>query len=137
MTAPSFAEQSAWMQAMRPATARIEFVFNSGDAQHPLLELLAHLDSVRTVGVAPDNWHYRRGRPTAVKRSYAYDRDIVRAIESLGCFFPEAASKKHWTELGDVDVMFLDRRGKILGVTVTHEGMLISPADEDRLTRPS
>jgi hypothetical protein len=135
MTAPSLAEQFAWMKAMRPETARIDFVFNNGDRLHPLLELLAHLDSVRTIGVGPGYGHYGRGRPTAVKRSYAYDRDIVRAIESLGGFFPEATSREQWTGLGDVDVAFFDKRGRLLGATVTHEGMLIEPTDEDDQTR--
>lgn len=135
MVTLSFAEQSAWMQSMRPQTARIEFVFSNGDKRHPLLELLAHLESVRTIGVGPGNGYYGRARPTVVKRSYAYDRDIIRAIESLGCFFPEAVNKKQWTELGDVDVIFLDKRGKMLGATVTHEGMIVTPEDEKRLTR--
>lgn len=135
MVTLSFAEQSAWMQSMRPQTARIEFVFSNGDKRHPLIELLAHLESVRTIGVGPGNRYYRRARPTVVKRSYAYDRDIIRAIESLGCFFPEAVNKKQWTELGDVDVIFLDKRGKMLGATVTHEGMIVTPEDEKRLTR--
>lgn len=116
---------------MRPQTTRIEFVFNNGDKRHPLLGLLAHLDSVRTVGVGPGHGYYGRSRSNVVKRSYAYDRDIIRAIESLGCFFPEATSKKQWTELGDVDVIFLDKRGKMLGATVTHEGMIITPDAED------
>lgn len=120
---------------MRPKTARIEFVFSSGDKRHPLIEMLAHLESVRTIGVEPGNGYYGRARPSVVKRSYAYDRDIIRAIESLGCFFPEAVSKKQWTELGDVDVIFLDKHGKLLGATVTHEGMIITPEDEERLTR--
>ena len=133
MATLSFAEQSAWMQSMRPKTARIEFVFNNGDKGHPLLELLAHLDSVRTIGVGPGNGYYWRGRPNVVKRSYQYDRDIIRAIESLGCFFPEGASEKQWTELADVDVVFLDQRGKTLGATVTHEDMIISHDNEDEL----
>lgn len=133
MATLSFAEQSAWMQSMRPKTARIEFVFNNGDKGHPLLELLAHLDSVRTIGVGLGNGYYGRDRPNAVKRSYRYDRDIIRAIESLGCFFPEGASEKQWTELADVDVVFLDQRGKTLGATVTHEDMIISHDNEDEL----
>lgn len=36
-----------------------------------------------------------------------------------------------WTGLGDVDVVFLDKRGKMIGATVTHEGMIITPDDED------
>lgn len=131
----SFAEQSAWMRSMRPLATRIEFVFNDGDEGHPLLELLAHLDSKRTVGVGPGYGYYERGRPTVVKRSYAYDRGIIRAIESLGCFFPEAGNNEQWTELGDVDVIFLDHRGKMLGATVTHEGMIITPEDEEHMTR--
>lgn len=131
MATLSFVEQAAWMQSMRPKTARIEFVFNNGNKRHPFLELLAHLDSVRTVGVGPGNGYYGRSRSSVVKRSYAYDRDIIRAIEIFGCFFPEVASKKQWTELGDVDIIFLDKRGKMLGATVTHEGMIITPDDED------
>lgn len=120
---------------MRPKTACIEFVFNDGDKGHPLLGLLPHLDSVRTIGVGPRNGYYGRARPTVVKRNYDYNRDIILAIERLGCFFPEAASKKPWTELGDVDVIFLDRRGKMLGATVTHERMIITPEHEERSIR--
>lgn len=120
---------------MRPKTARIEFVFSNGDEKHPLLELLAHLGSVRTIGVGPGNGYYGRARPNVVKRTYEYDRDIIRAIESLGCFFPEPESKEQWTELGDVDVVFIDKYGKMLGATVTHEGMIITPEDEEFMTR--
>lgn len=126
------------MQAVRPRTARIEFVVSNGDDQHPLLELLSHLQSVRTVGVGPGNGYYVRSRPDVVKRSYAYDRDIIRAIESLGCFFPAPESGEQWTGLGDVDVIVLDRRGAMLGATVTHESMLLSPEEEEntRYFRP-
>lgn len=76
----------------------------------------------------------RAGSPAVVKRSYAYDSDIIRAIEGPGCFFPEAASKKQWTGLGNVDIIFLDKRVKMLGATVTHEGVIVTPEDEERRT---
>lgn len=120
---------------MRPKTACIEFVFNNGDKGHPLLGLLSHLDSVRTIGVGPGNGYDERARPTVVKRSYEYNRDIILAVERLGCFFPETASKNQWTELGDVDVIFLDGRGKMLGATVTHERMIITTEDDERSIR--
>lgn len=69
MSTLPFAEQTAWMHSMRPKTARIEFVFNNGDKRHPLIELLAHLDSVRTIGVGPGNGYYGLARPSVVKRS--------------------------------------------------------------------
>ncbi|WP_396668484.1 hypothetical protein [Microbacterium sp. R86528] len=50
-------------------------------------------------------------------------------IDGLGGFFPDAASTAPWTGLGDVDVVFLDKHGKVLGATVTHEGMIITPVD--------
>ncbi len=112
------------MQSLRPRTAHIEFVFNDGDDGHPLLGLLAHLDAVRTVGVEAGNG-YSRSRPAAVKRRYAYDRDIIRAIDALGGFFPDASNADRWTELGNVDVVFLDEQGHVLGATVTHEALLI------------
>lgn len=70
-----------------------------------------------------------------MKRSYAYDHDIICAIESLGCFFPDIASKKQWTELRGVGVIVRDKPGKMLGATVTHAGMIITPEDEEFLTR--
>lgn len=119
------------MHSLRPNTAYVEFVFNNGDGDHPLLEQLVHLESTRTVGVTPGNGYYYRPRPAAIKRKFAYDRDIIRAIDSLGCFFPAATSSRQWTGLGDVDVVFLDKRGKTIGATVSHEGMIITPNDED------
>ena len=115
------------MHSLRPQTARIEVIFEDGDTNHPLTTLLAHLDSTRTVGV--DGYLYGHPRPKAVKRSYAHDRDIIRAIESLGCFWPDAHSPAHspaqWTELGNVDVVFLDAKGQVLGATITHERMIV------------
>lgn len=127
----SQAAQSQWMHALRPKTAYIDFVFSNGDAGHPLLAQLSHLPSTRSVGVGPGNGYYYRSRPTVVKRRFASDRDIIRAIDKLGCFFTEAESSQQWTGLGDVDVVFLDKAGKMLGATVTHEAMIITPEDED------
>lgn len=120
--------QSAWMHSLRPKTAYIDFVFNQGDKKHPLFDLLAHLESTRTVGVKPGNG-YDNTRHKAVKHRFAYDRDIIDALDDLGAFFPEKRSKNPWTRLGDVDVVFLDSRGKTLGATVTHERMLVVPSD--------
>jgi hypothetical protein len=120
------------MQSLRSKTARIEFVFNDGDEKHPLVELLAEFGSVRTIGVEVGNGYCGKSRPNVVKRSYPYDRDIIRAIESLGGgLFPGPASNERWTELGDVDVIFLDKDGKMLGATVAHGAMIITPADEE------
>ena len=127
-------EQSAWMQSLRPHNAHIELEFNNGDSGHPLLRQLEHLESTRTVGVRPGAGYFRP-RSDAVKRRFSYDRDILRAIDRLGCFFPDSASSEQWTGLGDVDVVFLDKWGKMLGATLTHEGMIITPEDEDRLPR--
>lgn len=119
-------EQREWMQSLRSKTSYIEFVFNGGeDEGHALIGQLAHLESTRTVGVGPGNG-YQRSRPTAVKRRFAYDRDILRAVDALGGIFPAQASTESWTGLGDVDVVFLDSMGRVLGATVTHEGMLIT-----------
>lgn len=123
-------EQPEWMHSLRPKTAYIDFVFSNGDAEHPLLELLAHLPSTRTIGVKPGNGYYVYSCPNVIKRRYAYDRDIIRAIDSLGCFFPDARSTENWTELGDVDVVFLDKDDKMIGATVTHEGLIISVEHE-------
>lgn len=131
----SRAAQSEWMHSLRPNTSHIEFVFNNGDEGHPLFEELAHLRSIRTVGVEPGNGYYFRPRPKVVKRRFDYDRDVIRAIDRLGCFFPDSVSSEQWPELGDVDVVFLDKLGKMLGATVTQEGMIITPDDEDRLPR--
>ncbi len=126
----SRAAQSAWMQSLRRETAHIEFVFNNGDGDHPLIGALANLESSRRVGVGPGNG-YARPRRAAVKRRYAYSRDIIFALDDLGCFFPDATSKEQWTGLGDVDVVFLDHSGKVLGATVTHEAMIITPGYSD------
>lgn len=128
--------QLEWMHSLRPKTAYIDFVYNNGDERHPLLEQLAHLESTRTVGVGPGNGYYHRPRPNVVKRRFAYDRDIIRAIDALGCFFPDSNGSEQWTGLGDVDVVFLDKEGRMLGATVTHEGMIITPEDEDEFGQP-
>ena len=120
--------QTAWMHSLSPKTAYIEFVFNQGDKKHPLFALLTHLESVRTVGIEPGNG-YGNMRHKAVKHRFAYDHDIIRAIDDLGAFFPDTPTKDQWTKLGDVDVVFLDIRGKTLGATVTHERMLVVPND--------
>ena len=114
------------MQSLRPRISHIKFVFNNGDDGHALLEHLGHLSSTRTVGVGAGNG-YSRPRLTAVKHRFAYDRDILRALERLGGLFPDAASADSWTGLGDVDLVFLDARGNVLGATVTHERMIITP----------
>ncbi|TFD66959.1 hypothetical protein [Cryobacterium sp. Hb1] len=126
--------QREWMQSLRARIAHIELVFNNGDDGHPLVAQLAHLESTRTVGVKPGNG-YARQRLTAVKRRFAYDREIIQALDGLGGFFPDVASTEPWTELGDVDVVFLDKHGEVLGATVTHEGMVITPDDDERLDR--
>ncbi|MGZ0711309.1 hypothetical protein ACWPKO_23575 (plasmid) [Coraliomargarita sp. W4R53] len=87
---------------------------------------------MRTVGVDPGNG-YERTRPTAVKRRFAYDRDIIQAIDGLSGFFHDATSTQPWTGLGDVDVVFLDKHDKVLGATVAHEGMIIMPLDNEIL----
>ncbi|GAA2930275.1 hypothetical protein GCM10010458_11060 [Microbacterium luteolum] len=123
------------MQSLRSRTSHFEFVFNRGDDEgHALIALLAHLKSTRTVGVGPSNG-YVRSRPTAVRRRFAYDRDILRAVDGLGGIFPEEASPEPWTGLGDVDIFFVDARGGVLGETVTHEQILITTQDEGHADR--
>lgn len=119
------------MSSLRPHTAYIDFVFNQGDTGHPLLQALAHLESERTVGVESGNGYSGRPRVDAIKRRYAYDRDIISAIEQLGGFWPDETDEAQWTQLGDVDVVFLDKKGRMLGATVTHEGMIITPNHKD------
>lgn len=126
----SRAAQSEWMHSLRPNIAYVDFVFNDGDDGHQLLEQLAHLQSTRTVGVEAGNGYDLRPRPTAITRRYDYDRAIIRAIDDLGCFWPDSDSPERWTGLGDVDVVFLDRQREVLGATVTHEGMIVMPDDE-------
>ena len=120
----SLPEQLAWMHALRAQTTHIEFVFNNGDDGHPLLSELAHLECSRSVGVEEGNG-YSRPRPAAIKRRYAYDRHIIRAIEAFGGFFPDERSSEQWPEMGDVDVVFRDQRGHTLGATVAHEAILL------------
>lgn len=93
---------------------------------------LAHLDSSRTIGAKPGNGYYFRSRPTVIKHRFAYNREIIRAIDNLGCFFPEADCPDQWTGLGDVDVVFLDKKDQMIGATVNHGGMIITPEDEDK-----
>ena len=57
----SHAAQSAWMQSLRRETAHIELIFNNGDVGHPLIGLIANLESTRTVGVRPGNGYPRVG----------------------------------------------------------------------------
>ncbi|MGA4508137.1 hypothetical protein ACQB6R_03790 [Propionibacteriaceae bacterium G1746] len=130
---PSHEAQLAWLQSLRARTAHIEFVFNDGDEGHPLLDHLGHLNSTRTVGVGAGNG-YARPRPNAVKHRFAYDRAIIRAIDDLGGFFPDDPfpnPSPRWTGLGDVDVVFLDEHDRVLGATVTHEGLIITRSDPE------
>ena len=135
---PTRDAQRAWLAALRPRTAQLEFVANNESAADPLLARLAHLPSILTVGVGPGNG-YSRLRPTAVVHRFAYDREILRALEELGGLFAEEGSAAPWTELGDVDLVLRDAQGRAIGATVTHERMLIDedhdPGDENSRLR--
>lgn len=120
--------QLEWMRSLRPRTAFIELVFCDGDDSHPLVGRLSVLKPSRRkgVGVRPG---YSRSQPDAVLLRYRYDREIVRALEDLGGFFSYVATPTgdqiHETDLGNVDVAFLDAGGDLLGATVTHEGLVL------------
>lgn len=116
--------QLEWMQSLRPRIAHIELVFNDGSAAYRLLPRLTHLKPTKSDGVGPGAG-YARSRPAAVKHTFAYDREILRLFIALDGFFSDDVGKEPWPELGDVDVVFLDDQGMMLGATVAHERMII------------
>lgn len=132
-TVPTRDSQRAWLAALRSRIAHIEFVVNDESSADPLLARLAHLPSTRTVGVGPGNG-YSRARPASVVHRFAYDREILRALEELGGLFAEEGSAAPWTQLGDVDVVLRDAANRAIGATVTHERVLLDeghdPGDE-------
>ncbi|MGJ6980879.1 hypothetical protein ACSDQ9_10190 [Aestuariimicrobium soli] len=133
----TFEQQIAWLQALRPRIGQVEFVFNRADDEgHRLTSRLARLTSTRTVGVT-DTFGYGRPRPTAVRLRFGYDREVVRAIEELGGFFTDESTADQWTGLGDVDVVFRDAEGRVLGATIAHERLLLSPDGEPILPEPT
>lgn len=60
-------------------------------------------------------------------RRFPYSRDVIRALDDLGGFFTDGAGRWPFTTLGYVDVAFLDKQGSVLGATVAHEGMIVTP----------
>lgn len=126
------ASQMAWMNSLRPIVTTIELLFHDGDTDHPLVIALASLSPIRQKGVGPRPG-YRRPQPNAILHRYPYDRAIVRTINELGGLFEYVAAATgdtvHFTRLGNVDVTFLDRYDEVLGSTVTHEGLILTPVD--------
>lgn len=126
------AAQLEWLRALRPRTAHIELLFHDNDVSHPLTPVLAWLGPTRTVGVGARPG-YSRPQPSAVLHRYSYDRTIVQEIERLGGFFeciPDPRGDRvRYTGLGNVDVTLRDRHDAVLGSTVTHEGLLLIPAE--------
>lgn len=124
------AGQRAWMQSLRPRTAAVELVFHIDDATHPLTQELAWLAPVHQHGVGTRPG-YPRPQPRAVLHRYPYDRAVVRALDGLGGLFEWVSAPRgdtvRLTRLGDVDVTFLDSSDTVLGSTVTHEGLILSP----------
>ena len=58
---------------------------------------------------------YSRPRPNSSLHRYAYDREIIRAIDELGGLFAADPALEPFSGLGDVDVVFVDSRGVALG----------------------
>lgn len=125
--------QRDWMRALRSRIAAIELVFHQGDDDHPLTARLAALGADRQVGVGPRPG-YTRPEPAAVLHRYRYDREILTAIDELGGLFEPVTTRfgesARFTALGDVDVVFLDSSGRVIGATVTHEGLILVLAGE-------
>jgi hypothetical protein len=131
------AAQLQWMRSLRSRAAHIELLFHDGDTDHPLPSTLAWLNPSRRVGVG-ERPGYRRPQPSAVLNRYPYDRTILHALEDLGGLFEYASTPTgdlvRFTRLGNVDVTFLDRRGSVLGSTVTHEGLVLVPMPDPQAT---
>lgn len=124
--------QMAWMQSLRPRTATIELLFHDGDSDHPLTHELAWLSPRRQAGVGPRPG-YQRPQPIAILHRYPYHREVLHALDELGGLFEfvtdPTGDTVNFTRLGNVDVTFPDCSGKVLGSTVTHEGLVLSPID--------
>jgi len=124
--------QMAWMQSLRHKTATVELLFHDGDAGHSLTHELAWLSPLRQEGVGARPG-YQRPQPTAILHRYPYNRAILHALNELGGLFEYVTAPTgdtvNFTRLGNVDVTFLDYSGKVLGSTVTHEGLVLSPMD--------
>lgn len=84
----------------------------------------------RGVGARPG---YPRPHPRAVLHRYRYDRAILRALIDLGGLFEYVSDPLgdtvRFTRLGNVDVTFLDQTDAVLGSTVTHEGLILTPVE--------
>lgn len=124
------AEQLEWLRSLRPLTRSIELVFRDGDAGHPLVRSLAWLAPIRRVGVGARPG-YPRAQPSAVLHRYRYHRSIFQALADLGGFFHYVSAptgdRVAFTRLGNVDVTFLNHSDRVLGSTVTHEGLILTP----------
>ncbi len=118
------------MKSLRAQTTTVELVFHDGDADNPLAEKLKRLMPVREIGVGKRPG-YQKPAPHAVLHRYAYDREVLRAIEELGGLFTYASTATgetvNFSHLGNVDVAFIARDGAVLGATVTHEGLILRP----------
>lgn len=123
------------MQSLRSKASTIELVFHDGDVDHPLTTQLAWLSPTRQEGVGARPG-YPRPQPTAVLHRYPCDRDILRALNEVGGLFDYVSARTgdtvRFTQLGNVDVTFLDHRDTVLGSTVTHEGLILSPVEAAR-----
>lgn len=126
------AAQAKWMESLRPKTATIELLFHDGDTDHRLTHELEWLSPIRQEGVDARPG-YLRPQPTAVLLRYPYDRAIFRALNELGGLFEYVSAATgdsvNFTRLGNVDVTFLDQSDTVLGSTVTHEGLILSPVE--------
>lgn len=124
------AEQVQWKRSLRPRTASIELVFHDGDANHLLATALAWLAPLRHVGVGARPG-YQRPQPSAVLHRYRYDRSILQAVADLGGLFEYVSAPTGdsvtFTRVGNVDVTFLDHSDTVIGSTVTHEGLILTP----------
>ena len=131
------AGQATWMESLRPRTTTIELLFHDGDTDHPLTHGLAWLSPIRQVGVGARPG-YPGPQPNAVLHRYPYDRAILHALNGLGGLFEYVSAPTgdtvNFTRLGNVDVTFLDHSDTVLGSTVTHEGLILSPVEASTRT---
>lgn len=116
-------QQDELIAAIRPRTARIEFVFRDG-AQEEVASELEAFDPVRTVGIG-ERPGWGRRYPTATVLTCAYHRDVFALIRRLGGFFTvsQPGHRVHLSGLGLTDVGCFDRTGMLFFATVTHEGL--------------
>ena len=123
---PTLDEQRALLTSLRPRTAGLEWVVRRGVSPEPLTALLDGFDPARTVGVGPRPGYPKPEADATVLACRAH-RDLFARLAETGLF--RAVRDPHGdrvapTNLGFVDVGFLDDRQRLICSTVTHAGII-------------